>query len=282
MRRANADPKRESLSHFVHRTDSFSAPLNIPMAGSGPAPATVTMSRLGQFGRFGNQVFQYAFLRLYAARHGLLYQAPQWAGSALFGHDDPPITNPGFPKLFESEHHSILNSLSQPVVNVDLVEYFQYHTSHYAPQKAAFRDLFRPLDRWRAPLDDAIERLRDGGRTLVAIHLRRARRALADQWLTTSDDDLIVLFHGPMGKAQEAAVERAIFHITPDRQDLGYIRLARSALRRGLGSIWAIQHLLTAMLFLPAQRLPMPHDFNLIPSWLLPLYIKYLQGDEGV
>lgn len=116
------------------------------------------MSRLGHFGRFGNQVFQYAFGRLYAARHGLRYQAPQWAGSELFGHNDPPITDLGLQMLFEPENNSILTRLPQPVVNVDLLGYFQYHTSYYAPQQAAFRDLYRPPPRWRAPLDDAIAR----------------------------------------------------------------------------------------------------------------------------
>jgi hypothetical protein len=70
--------------------------------------------------------------------------------------------------LFEPENNSILTHLPQPVVNVDLLGYFQYHTSYYAPQQAAFRDLYRPLPRWRAPLDDAIARVRDRDGTLVA------------------------------------------------------------------------------------------------------------------
>jgi len=38
---------------------------------TGSRGATVASSTLGAIGRFGNQVLQYGFLRLYAERHGL-------------------------------------------------------------------------------------------------------------------------------------------------------------------------------------------------------------------
>ena len=101
--------------------------------------------------------------------------------------------------------------------------------------------------------------------------LHRVRCALADEWLTTPDDSLPVVFHAPLGRAQEMAIQKGIFRMEPEGQDQSYILLALSNLRSGLGSVWAIQYLLSAMLFCPAHELPMRHDLKLIPQWLLPL-----------
>src|SRR5689334_21725322 len=52
----------------------------------------LTMSRLGQLGRFGNQLFQYAFLRICAEKTGSRVECPTWIGETLFGHQDAPIS----------------------------------------------------------------------------------------------------------------------------------------------------------------------------------------------
>jgi protein subunit release factor A len=48
--------------------------------------AVLTMSSIGKLGRFGNQLFQYAFLRICAERSGARIECPPWVGQALFGH----------------------------------------------------------------------------------------------------------------------------------------------------------------------------------------------------
>jgi hypothetical protein len=68
------------------------------------------------------------------------------------------------------------------------------------------------------------------------------------------------------------AIQEGIFRMEPEGQDQSYIMSALSNLRSGLGSVWAIQYLLSAMLFCPAHQLPMRHDLKFIPQWLLPLY----------
>jgi hypothetical protein len=50
------------------------------------------MSSTGQLGRFGNQLFQYAFLRLCAEKSGARVECPAWVGQTLFGHQDPTIS----------------------------------------------------------------------------------------------------------------------------------------------------------------------------------------------
>src|SRR5712664_4092934 len=64
--------------------------------GAAPAPQPtpsgaprVTMSTLGLNGRFGNQLLQYGFLRMYGAEHGLSVEAPDWIGRDLFDLNDP-------------------------------------------------------------------------------------------------------------------------------------------------------------------------------------------------
>lgn len=64
----------------------------------------VQISTLGKRGRFGNQLFQYAFARSYAERVGAVLQTPPWIGQKLFvGINDPPITE-HFPRLRDEQH----------------------------------------------------------------------------------------------------------------------------------------------------------------------------------
>jgi len=151
-------------------------------AGSGgqgadlPAPGVVACSSLGKNGRFANQVFQYAFLRIVAGHHGMEVQTSPWIGQALFGHNDPsplgrlPMCAEGreidegvFPKWL----------LDQRPRSLDLLGYFQFDTAHYAPFRDLFRRLFRPVAEIERPAKQAMEHLRSGDRTLVGLHLRR-------------------------------------------------------------------------------------------------------------
>jgi hypothetical protein len=44
---------------------------------------------LGRFGKFGNQLFQYAFLYIYAPRYGLRIETPMWMGQKIYAFTDP-------------------------------------------------------------------------------------------------------------------------------------------------------------------------------------------------
>lgn len=135
----------------------------------------LAMTTLGQNGRLANQLFQYAFVKLQAARHGLTPMLPPWVGNALFGADDAPPRRalPVVRQTSPVAAEGAVAGSATPVRNVDLWGYFQYHTSYYAPDRAAFRALFQPVPAVKAPLDAAISRLMAGKKTLVALHLRR-------------------------------------------------------------------------------------------------------------
>lgn len=134
------------------------------------------MRQLGQLGRFGNQFFQYAFLRSYAERFGRDYEVPAWVGQSLFGHHDPPLRHQ-LPTFHERRDHgaedAIIPRLMHPLTNVDVVGFFQYHTSYYAPQRRFIQSLFQPV----AAIEQYVRSLRDQllarSETIIALHLRR-------------------------------------------------------------------------------------------------------------
>jgi hypothetical protein len=48
----------------------------------------ISFSRLGSYGRLGNQLFQYAFLRITARRLGVQFYCPRWDGDEIFDLND--------------------------------------------------------------------------------------------------------------------------------------------------------------------------------------------------
>jgi hypothetical protein len=135
------------------------------------------MSQFGRWGRFGNQLFQYAFLKAYAERYGCELQLPPWVGTQLFGLSDPPILAQLPPQLEQTNH---LDQAEPPkggeYVNRDFRGYAQYHTSFYKPYQDGMRRLFTPITPVRDRLDPAVKTLQgtdEDDRTVIGIHLRR-------------------------------------------------------------------------------------------------------------
>jgi FkbM family methyltransferase len=135
----------------------------------------VTMSTLGKNGRFANQIFQYAFLKIYAKEHNLRVETPQWIGQYLFGHKDPPIGQQLF--VFAEPSSKIaearIPNAKKILKSVDFWGYFQYHTKYYAPHQEVFQSLFKPVPEVEAKMSKALGSLRSRGKTLVGLHLRR-------------------------------------------------------------------------------------------------------------
>jgi hypothetical protein len=51
----------------------------------------ISFSKLGNYGRLGNQLFQYAFLRCAALRLGTKFHCPRWEGDEIFSLDDDDL-----------------------------------------------------------------------------------------------------------------------------------------------------------------------------------------------
>jgi hypothetical protein len=145
-----------------------------PDSANTAAANIVRMSTLGYNGRFGNQLFQYAYLKHYAQQENLTPECPPWIGNSLFG-QQTQLSEHELP--IYREHKGAIDDMiqfdpQQHRKNFELWGYFQ-DTYHWAENKAAFWDLFQPLPFVKDPLDAAIGRLRAGNRTLVGIHIRR-------------------------------------------------------------------------------------------------------------
>lgn len=135
----------------------------------------ITMSTFGTNGRFGNQIFQYAFLKIYAKEHDLQVQIPRWPiGEYLFGHQDPEISQI-LPQIRESSQEiaeSEIITANPPLQNIDIWGYFQYHTSYYAQYKDYFCDLFKPRAEIEQKIQQAWHKLGLSQKTVVCLHIR--------------------------------------------------------------------------------------------------------------
>ncbi|WP_188263195.1 glycosyltransferase [Azospirillum tabaci] len=159
-------------------------PVPAPAGGPGRRLASTV---LGLNGRFGNQLLQYGALRLYAARHGLTLEVPRWLGRHLYDHDDP-LPGPALPRVAEAEGEAALTASlrgerAAVLSNRDVSGYFCGDTTPLAPFKEEFRALFTPGRHLQPHADALLGRLRDTGRTVVALHLRRGDFGWGRFWI---------------------------------------------------------------------------------------------------
>ena len=101
------------------------------------------METLGQNGRFGNQIFQYFYLKLASELHNAIIHTPKWIGTELFGLSDthPIIASPrAYEKIsidslpdsnLRFDHDAIFSKDLIIPVATDFWGYFQLHTSKY-------------------------------------------------------------------------------------------------------------------------------------------------------
>ena len=134
----------------------------------------ITMRGFGDWGRAGNQFFQYAFLTGYAQRHGVELRLPAWCGTHLFGCNEKAPTEK-LPKWMEPGS-GLLHPTppkGKELVGHDFCGYAQYHTSYFTEDKDRIRKLFRPIEDVKNRLESAVSSLRSEERTVIGIHLRR-------------------------------------------------------------------------------------------------------------
>ena len=156
-------------------------PARLPAAAGKPR---ASMSNLGQEGRFGNQLLQYAYLRLYAEAAGCDVETNDWIGRDLFGLSDPFISK-ALPRLDEKTFDAVgaIAPGARPRSDVDLAGFFAFPTAKYAHRKARLRELFRLQGAARGAFDAAWDAIARDGRAVVAIHIRRADFGYGPFWI---------------------------------------------------------------------------------------------------
>lgn len=149
------------------------------------ASPSISMRTLGLNGKFGNQLLQYAFLRLYAARFGLLAETADWIGRDLFDLDDP-LPHAVFP-VIEEQRADLFGSLNGRTSAVysdrDLLGYFCRHTAEWGGRISEFRDLYVPSRRIQGLLQTARDSVTARGHDVVAIHIRHGDFGRGQFWI---------------------------------------------------------------------------------------------------
>ena len=126
---------------------------------------------------FGNQLFRYACLKLYALRHALTPALPAWEGQTLFGLEDRPCEGLGLPaRMYPgfADNDREIWEFDDPPMDIDLDGYFQEIPECWRKHRPLLRHLFElrsehleAIEAWRHAVT------KGGRRTLVAVHVRR-------------------------------------------------------------------------------------------------------------
>lgn len=152
-----------------------SSKISDPHEAGGRTEAAIQMSNFGNNAGFANQLFQYAFLKLYGLRHNAAVETPDWVGEKIFGLAHRRIGRAL--SMWKGDEWSVrdleLWTMAKPPVNVDFWGYYQNVPDCWRAHHDFLRRLYRPLDPWRAPVEHWLARHLPAGATLVALHLRR-------------------------------------------------------------------------------------------------------------
>ncbi|MFN3076002.1 MAG: hypothetical protein ABT940_03800 [Alphaproteobacteria bacterium] len=152
-----------------------------------PGRRRITMTSLGNNGRYGNQLLQYGFLKVYTTVHGMELEVPDWPGRWIFDHDDP-YPQAALSRMWETQA-DFFGSLSDPGSgpgDIDLYGGFRDKTPLLEPFRDLWRSCFVLGERAEAWLSGFLAPVTRPGSTLVAIHLRRGD--LVNHLLTTPVD----------------------------------------------------------------------------------------------
>ncbi len=127
------------------------------------------MRSLGSNGRFGNQIFQYAFLRFYARAHGFQYQVPHWPGQHIFGLNDP-VVDITLPRVEVASRADLVHACAkEPIFDADFWGYFQ-EAEYFSSDKPFFYELFQPVPVLASYLNQCWAPLL--GHEVIGLHLR--------------------------------------------------------------------------------------------------------------
>ncbi|MDQ2103969.1 alpha-1,2-fucosyltransferase, partial [Azospirillum sp. C340-1] len=191
--------------------------------GNAPPPRVASGKRrllastLGDAGRFGNQLLQYGHLRVCAERNGMELETPDWIGRHLYGLDDP-LPGPPLPTLHEEACGvpALLDGRALSGADGhDVAGFFCGGTAPLAPHRERVRAVFTPVGAVAERAAEALERVRERGRTVVAIHLRRGDFGLNERFWIAPEDWYLDWLAGVW-----AALDRPVLYLATDAPEL--------------------------------------------------------------
>lgn len=192
--------------------------LKDPAIATAIAQEYVSMRCLGSLGRFGNQLWQYLFLRMYGLRNGLIIKVPEWEGELVFGCSDArPENDNGYELpvfLVEGDDDLELWEIDDAPRNVDFKGFFQQVPQQWRVHQQFIRRTLTPRNGWKGAVERANAALE--GRTLVTIHVRRG-----DYRITTSPMFRLVpieWYHDLLDGIW-STLTRPVLHVSTDEPD---------------------------------------------------------------
>src|SRR5208282_6087689 len=112
--------------------------------------SVIQMTRLGRYGRFGNRLFQSAFMHCYARMQAIeRIEAPLFEFQDHFPIQFQPVSGK-LPDVYEryavhgNEQTEQIPPAGQEFVNSDINGYFQFHTSWYRQHRDLVQSLWTP------------------------------------------------------------------------------------------------------------------------------------------
>ena len=101
----------------------------------------VQFTQLGNFGRFGNQIFQYLFARAYAEKYDAILELPSWIGEKIFKNVKHNSISKRLPR-------TPIDKVAFGEVNIDLYGYFQKKEFISILSETKIREWLQFQDRW--------------------------------------------------------------------------------------------------------------------------------------
>lgn len=194
----------------------------------------VQMSDLGDNGRFGNQIFQFFFLKMAEQALGCDIRCPYWDGIGLFDLQ-PTAAIEASPEAIDLEPMTSRSRGPQEQLDflknalqaserqlVDIKGYFQYHTVFFQQHRNLFLETFSVRPLFIDQVRQALARIGMQDRFVIGVHVRRG------DYLQF--DNKHPLFWGSSAASIRAAIEdlgasslrNAIIYVCSD--DLDYAR----------------------------------------------------------
>jgi hypothetical protein len=142
------------------------------------------MSNLGKNGRFGNQIFQYFFLKIIEMELDCEISTTQWIGNTIFNiaktipieestnflrleriatrNDSPDLHLEQIKKIIRTNNFN----------RIDISGYFQYHTKYLKKYQGKFEGTFGIDDSITRMANEALKKLKMDSQPLIALHYR--------------------------------------------------------------------------------------------------------------
>lgn len=135
-----------------------------------------------KFGRFGNQLFKFFFLKILEKEIDCEIRYPGWLGNLVFNLENSAsilsncellIIDPSRNLSLKDTLRIVRGKIADGLTAIDLKGFFQFHTSEYENYKELFHETFKINPLLLEQIDSALLRINPNNDEIMSIHIRR-------------------------------------------------------------------------------------------------------------